>query len=133
MFEAHTLMRRDVQTVEPETDIYEAVRLITKHNITGLPVVNHSGEMVGILSEKDVLTLMIEAKDHPGCVADFMSKQIVSFNEDDSLVDIAECLVKQSFRRVPILSKGRLVGIISRRDIVRYILKLRHQDKVSQP
>lgn len=128
MFQAKTIMSRDVICISPDTDVYEAIRILLRHNITGLPVVNEEGEIVGMVSEKDMLHLMAHANDRAGRVADYMSEQVVTFDENDSLVDIADCFITHYFRRVPILAHGKLVGIISRRDVVRYILNLRHRE-----
>ena len=62
-------------------------------------------------------------------VEDFMTKGTVSFNEEDSIIDIAECFIKNNFRRVAITSGGKLAGIVSRKDIIKTILHLRHKDK----
>jgi CBS domain-containing protein len=98
-------------------------------NITGLPVLNDDGSLAGVITEKDALKLLYDIEnDNQGNVEDYMSKGIVSFNENDSLIDITDCLIKNNFRRVPIMSKGKLAGIISRKDIIAYILKLRHKD-----
>lgn len=128
-FIAKTIMTTDVISVKRQTEIYEAIRTLSEHNITGLPVVNDDMSIAGIITEKDVLNLLYDVKDKPSKVEDFMTKGVVSFNEDDSLIDITECLIKNSFRRVPIITDGKLVGIISRKDIIGYILKLRNKDK----
>ncbi len=130
MFQAKEIMKTDVVTVRRDVPIYEAIRILVETNVTGLPVVNEDMTIAGILSEKDVLALLYNIEDREGKVGDFMTKGVVSFNQEDSLIDIAECLIENSFRRVPITSHGKLVGIISRKDIVAYILKLRHKEKV---
>jgi len=129
MFKAKDIMTTNVITVKRQTPIYEAIRTLVENNITGLPVVNDDGTMAGIISEKDVLKLLYGIKDKANNVEDFMTKGIVSFNQDDSLIDITECLIKNNFRRVTILAEGKLTGVISRRDIIAYILKLRRKDK----
>jgi len=132
MFIAKTIMTTNVISVKRQTEIYEAIRTLSEHNITGLPVVNDDMSIAGIITEKDVLNLLYDVKSKRGKVEDFMTKGVVSFNEDDSLIDITECLIKNSFRRVPIITEGKLVGIISRKDIIEYILKLRNKDKACQ-
>jgi CBS domain-containing protein len=130
MFKAKEIMKTDVVTVKRDVPIYEAIRILVETNVTGLPVVNDDMTIAGVLSEKDVLALLYNIEDREGRVEDFMTKGVVSFNQEDSLIDIAECLIENSFRRVPITSHGKLVGIISRKDIVAYILKLRHKESV---
>ena len=129
MFKAKTIMTVNVISVKRQTEIYEAIRILVDHNITSLPVVNDDMSIAGIITEKDVLKLLYDVTSKACKVEDFMTKGVVSFNEEDSLIDITECLIKNSFRRVPITAGGKLVGIISRKDIIAYILKLRHKDK----
>ena len=131
MFEAKTIMKTDLLTVERHTGIYEAIRTMVENNVTGLPVVDNDMNLVGIISEKDVLRLLYNIEDRPGDVEDFMTDDVRSFDAEDNLVDIAEAFINNNFRRVPILSDGKLVGIISRKDVIGYILKLRHKDRAS--
>ena len=129
MFKAKTIMTTNVISVNRQTGIYEAIKTMVENNITGLPVVNDDMSLAGVISEKDVLSLLYNIEDKPGKVDDFMTKDPVCFNEDDSLVDIAECFIENNFRRVPIIAQGKLAGIVSRKDIIAYILKLRHKKK----
>ena len=138
MLEAKTIMKTDVFTVKRQTPIYKAIRLLATYQITGLPVVNDDMTLAGIITEKDVLGLLSnldalmavpDLKDSVAVVEDFMTKDVISFDENDDLLDICECLIDNSFRRVPITSGGKVVGIISRRDIVGFILKIRDKDK----
>ncbi len=131
MFKAKTVMTTNVISVNRQTQIYEAIKILVENNITGLPVVHDDMTLAGVLSEKDVLNLLYNTEDKPGSVEDFMTKDPVCFNVDDSLIDIAECFIKNNFRRVPIVAEGKLAGIISRKDIIAYILKLRHKDKAA--
>ena len=130
IFKAKNIMTTDIAYVKRETPIYEAIRILIERNITGLPVVNDDMSLAGIISEKDVLRLLYNVEDKPGNVEDFMTKGVVAFNEEDSVIDIAESLIKNHFRRVVITSGGKLAGIISRKDIIKTILHLRHKDKV---
>lgn len=120
-------MTTNVISVKRNTDIYSAIKILVDNNITGLPVVNDDMTIAGVISEKDVLKLLYNIEGAGTKVENYMTKGVVSFNEDDSLIDITECLIKNNFRRVLITSGGKLVGIISRKDIITYILKLRHK------
>ena len=112
--------------VRRQTEIYDAIRILIDHNITGLPVVNDDMTIAGIVTEKDVLELLYNIEDKPGHVEDFMTTDVVTFDQEESLIDITDCLMSNHFRRVPIIAAGKLVGIISRKDIIAYILRLRH-------
>ena len=140
MLEAKTIMKTDLITVKKETPIYDAIELISKNRITGMPVVDDEMRLVGVVSEKDVLSLLNdldnllvvdELKGSVATVNDFMTQNVVSFDENDDLFDICDVLIENNFRRVPITAKGRLVGIITRADIVAYILQLKCKDKQS--
>ena len=129
MFKATTIMTTDVICVKKQTDIYDAIRILVENNITGLPVVNDDMSIAGIISEKDVLRLLYEIEDKPGKVEDYMTENVVSFDQNNTLIDITDCLINSNFRRVPIAVDGKLAGIVSRKDIITYILKLRHKNK----
>lgn len=125
MFKIEDIMTKDVITVNKETTIQEAIRIIVENNITGLPVVNDKMQLVGIISEKDVMTLLYNVGSRAGRVEEFMTREVVSFDMEDSVVDVCDCLVKNHFRRVPIVSgsKKKLVGIITRKNIVQRIFE----------
>jgi len=131
MPKAKDIMTRNVISVKEETPIYEAVALIAKNNITGVPVVDDNMTLVGVLSEKDVLRLFYSSgkAGENKTVSDFMTQPVVSFNESEGLLDVCDCLMNNHFRRVPVISsKGKLVGIVSRRDIIyEYILHLERE------
>jgi CBS domain-containing protein len=120
---AKDVMKCGLLTVKKDMPIYEAMDILATRNITGLPVVDDSMNLVGIVSEKDMLKLLYNPKAEPGKVEDFMTEEVVSFNHDDSLYDICDCLMYNYFRRVPILHHGKLAGVISRADLIVYILK----------
>ncbi len=126
MLKAKDIMMENVVSVKKDTPIYEALELLEKYNITGIPVVKEDMILVGILSEKDVLRLFYAHEDEEEeTVNDFMTQPAVHFDGDESLLDICDCLTNNYFRRVPVTSEGKLVGIISRKDIIDYILRLR--------
>jgi len=129
MLKAKDIMTENVVSVKKDTPIYKALELLVKYNITGIPVVREDMILVGVLSEKDVLRLFYAHEDEEeGTVNDFMTQPAVHFDEKESLLDICDCLTNNYFRRVPVTSEGKLVGIISRTDIINYILQLRRKD-----
>ena len=123
MFDTKTIMTTDVIAVKRNTPISHVAEILVDNDITGLPVVNDDMTLAGIISEKDVLCLLSDLEDESAKVEDFMTKDVVSFDENEDLIAICECLVNNNFRRVPIVADGKLVGIISRRDIIRNILE----------
>ena len=122
------IMTKDVITVKTDTPIYEAMELVAKYDISGLPVVNDDMTLVGVLSEKDVINLLyVSEQREEKTVRDFMTQPALYFEEDESLLDVCDFLRKNVFRRVPITSKGKVVGVISIRDVIAYILQLKHE------
>jgi CBS domain-containing protein len=116
---AMDIMQCSVLTVGPDDSVYKAVCILAEKRVSGLPVVDNT-ELVGIISEKDVLRLMYETKFLPGSVKDYMTKTVKSFDIQASVDDIGNCLVQNSFRRVAITRDGALAGIVSRSDLIRY-------------
>ena len=128
MLKAKDIMTESVISVKRNTPIYEAVELMAKNKITGIPVVEDDMTLVGILTEKDILRLFYASEDAENkTVNDFMTQPAVHFDENESLLDVCDCLMNNLFRRVPVTSKGKVVGIVSRADIIEYILRLRRE------
>ena len=125
MLKAKDIMTRNTLTVKKGTPIYKAVEVMAKNNITGVPVVEDNMKLVGILTEKDVLNLFY-AHEHEKnkTVNDFMTQSAVHFDRNTDLRDICDCLKNSNFRRVPVTSRGEVVGIVSRADVIQYILEM---------
>ncbi len=123
MFEVRSVMTRNVIAIGRKATVTQAMELLRKHNITGLPVVNGDMTVAGIISEKDVLEFLHDIDDITYRVEEFMTRDVVTFSEDANLIDICDLLLKKHFRRVPIVdAEGRLVGIVTRKDIIQYIV-----------
>jgi CBS domain-containing protein len=128
MLKARDIMNKDVISVKKHTPIFEAVKLLVAHNISGLPVVEDDMTLAGLLSEKDVVDLFYESeKAESKTVNDYMTDPAVHFDENSDLANICDFLLKNIFRRVPVTSDGKLIGIISVKDILNSVLRLRHE------
>jgi CBS domain-containing protein len=124
MLKAKDLMTKNVISVKKDTPILNVLELIAEHNISGLPVVEDDMTLVGIVSETDLLSLFNNQEYHSKkTVEEFMTQPPLFFDADESLLDVCDFLRKKVFRRVPITSGGKLVGIISIRDFVEHILQ----------
>jgi len=107
--------------------VLSAIHQIVKHRISGAPVVDRDGKLVGMLSEKDCLKVAVVAGAEgvpAGVVEDFMSRDPATVDADDGLLDIASRFVDAPFKRFPVMENGKLVGQISRSDILRAIDEL---------
>jgi len=124
MLSIQSVMNRDVITVNPNTPIYEALDRLHKHKVSGLPVVTPTGQVVGILTQKDVLKILIDKTlEIHKTTNDYMTREVICFSEEDSAIEICKFFLRSHIRRVPIVRDGILVGIVSRRDIVSLILE----------
>ena len=132
MLKAKEIMTTDVVSVRKETPIYEAMELLIKNEITGMPVVDDDMTLVGVISEKDCLRLFYaDEEEKSKTVQHFMTQPAVHYNENDSLKTVCDFMMINYFRRVPVTSKnGKLVGILSRPDVVAHILQLRREETV---
>lgn len=115
-------MARDLISFYPETDVLDAIHDLVTHRIAGAPVVDHHGELVGMLSEFDCMKVALDASyygQRGGPVSDYMTKEVQTVDAEMNIVDLAERFTASRFRRFPVLKDGRLVGQISRRDVLR--------------
>lgn len=120
-------MATDLVTVTPETDIHNAINLLLERRISGLPVIDGQDHLVGILSVKDCLKIAFSASYHQergGPVSEFMSADVQTIESDTDIVEAAEKFLKVRYRRFPVMTDGRLVGLISRHDILRALKEL---------
>jgi len=129
MFPIKEIMATKVITIGKDASIYEAARLLVEHNITGLPVIDESNRLVGIISEFDMLRLLAEGdikKEHK--VESFMTAKVISFEDTITAIEASEFFLKNpNKRRVPITHDGKLVGLVTRGDIVKLLVGLRKQ------
>lgn len=115
-------MTRRLITLHPDAELLHAVHTLDRHDIAGAPVIDHDGNLVGVLTERDCLKVVYDAAYHShygGKVADFMSTTVETLAPDDNLVEAARRFIEGRFHRYPVLDNGRLVGQISRRDVMR--------------
>lgn len=107
--------------VRPESLLHEALELLIENNISGLPVVDEDGAIVGVLSEKDLLQVFWE-KD-ARTVEAVMTRDPVMVSVDAPLVEVLDCLMVNDSRRVLIHEDKKLVGLVSRADLMPTILE----------
>ena len=118
---AKDVMISDIITVTKKTKLGQVIRLLVQNRITGLPVIDEDNQLIGMVTEKDVLEVLYSGKIKGKTVENIMSTEIVAFNENDDLMSIIKCLFDNNFRRVPITYGGILKGIITRRDIIKFL------------
>ncbi len=109
------VMTREVVTVKEDRTKQQAARLLSEHRISGLPVVNDASMLVGVVTEYDVI-----AKEGRR-VRDIMTRGVISVTEDTDLEEVSRILVHERIKRLPVLDQGRIIGIISRADLVKEV------------
>jgi CBS domain-containing protein len=144
---AMDVMTTDVIAVDPNTPIQDLATLLAERGISGAPVIDASGRLVGIVSEGDLLhraeigtarrhrvrrrswwldhyageSAREYVKDHGRTVNDIMSRDVATVTEETDLADVAALLEAKRIKRVPVMREGKVVGIISRANIVRAV------------
>lgn len=125
MLTAKEIMTKNVVSIRPETPVEEALELMLAHMISGIPVVDKDETLLGIITEKDLLRLYYGPQHLKGrTVEEFMTQPAVHFDENETIDDICKCLVEVVFRRVPVTKEEKVVGIISRPDVLKCILSI---------
>lgn len=122
MMRAKEIMTRNVKMLRPSTKVDEAIDFLVKNNVSGAPVVDDKGKLLGMVTEKDLLvSLDFLGKRNAAeiSVEEFMSKDVVTFTENAPFEEISQALVRRNIQRVPIVRDGLVVGIISRLDVLR--------------
>jgi len=149
MLDAASIMTRDVVTAHPTDTVARVARMLAEHAISAVPICDHSGALLGMASEGDLmrpfidtnvkhrawwLALLADGADlapefldyvrldrHE--VGDLMTKPAITANETTSVTELAEQMVRHRIKRLPIVRDGKLVGIVSRADVIRAIAR----------
>jgi CBS domain-containing protein len=134
---AADIMTADVVTIGPETQVSEIARLLLSHRVSAAPVVDANGDMLGMVSEGDLmrraecgasrkwwLSLLADktaefVRTHGTRARDVMTRDVVAIGKEATLAEIVHTLERHGIKRVPVVESGRLVGIVSRSDILR--------------
>ncbi|HLZ01126.1 MAG TPA: CBS domain-containing protein [Bradyrhizobium sp.] len=144
---AHQIMAKDVITVRPDTSIVEAARLMLEHHISGLPVLDERGKLIGIVSESDFLRRSEiatqrrrprwlqffigpsrEANEfihqHGRKIGEVMTRDLVTVAEDTGLEELVSLMEKNDVKRLPVVRGERLVGIVTRANLLQAVASL---------
>ena len=122
------VMATGLLTLKPDMPIFNAITLLLRNKVSGAPVTDATGKLVGVLSEKDCLRVFANeaffSEGAGGRVEDYMSRQLITIDPDEDVFAAADVFLKHSFRRMPVVDEGNLVGQVSRRDILMASLRI---------
>lgn len=129
----HSLLVKDYMTADPlsfspEGDVLDAIHQLLQHELPGAPVVDERDVVVGYLSEKDCLKVALSASYYEqlgGRVKEFMNPSVLSVDAETSLIEAAELFLAHPYRCLPVTLEGRLIGQLSRADILRALESMR--------
>ena len=127
---AKEIMTTSVISLSPDTDIFDAIEVLTSRKISGAPVLDEEGHLAGVLSEKDCLRVLAGESFFEGMgghVSDFMTAEVTTVTPETDIFSIAGIFLSNAYRRVPVCDGPRLVGIISRRDVLTGISTMQKQ------
>lgn len=125
-------MDKIVHTLDPDTEILDAVRFLLEHHVTGAPVVDEENQLLGMLGEKDCMQLISEGVngDIPdGTVRNYMRTNIRTVAPDMDIYYIAGLFLQDTLRRFPVVEDGKLVGAITRFDLLRAMEPILNREK----
>jgi CBS-domain-containing membrane protein len=112
---AREIMTRDVISILDEATVEDAARLLARNRISGMPVVNAAGLLMGLVTEHDLIAKQGRS------VSEIMSRGVITIGPDTEVEQVQHLLTNQRIRRVPVVEDGRVIGIVSRSDLVRQI------------
>jgi CBS domain-containing protein len=130
---ARDVMSRELITLAPELDVVAAMRVLLERRISGAPVVDAHGSVVGMLTQRDCLQVAYSASYHQepaGAVSQYMSAPVETIPADLALVELIGVFLRSRYRRFPVLEDSRPVGIVSRRDVLGAALTLFSRDSL---
>ncbi|MCH2490003.1 MAG: CBS domain-containing protein [Flavobacteriales bacterium] len=125
-------MSRNLITFRPDQSVLEAITLLIKHKISGAPVVNENYELVGIISEGDCMKQISDSRYYNQPMEDVkvesqMAKNVETIDGNMNVFDASNKFLESKHRRFPIVEDGKLVGLISQKDVLKAALKLKGQ------
>ncbi len=121
-------MTKNLVTLKQDADVLATIKQLLSHKITCAPVLDPSGKLVGMFSEKDSMKVVLDASYNQGMsgiVSDFMNHNIISVEAGSSIVDLADKFQDSSVRSFPVFDNNKLVGIVSRTDVLRALVSMK--------
>ena len=115
---ASDIMTPNVITTKPDVLVINAIKVLVDHHISGMPVVDGEGNLLGIITEHDIVNFLISGDAADTKVSVVMTKNVETHEPDTPFEEIVSHFATRRIRRVPVVEHGKVIGIVSRRDIV---------------
>jgi CBS domain-containing protein len=125
------IMSKIVVSVRPDATLMDAIKMLTRHRISGAPVVTAQGEVVGFISDENLHDVLFDESVRNEPVAAYMTTDVHTVDPQDPISTAAKLLAMYGVRRLPVVDHGRFVGVITRRDLFTHVL--RHPEPLSEP
>jgi CBS domain-containing protein len=123
MLTAGAIMTTDLVTVRPDASIEEAIEILLNQSISGLPVTDDDGRLVGVITEFALLAITYDKRVKNHTVSQHMTREVITVDVNDPISRIADLCIVHRVRRVPVMQDGRLIGVIARRDVLRALVE----------
>ncbi|MDO3384166.1 CBS domain-containing protein [Gilvimarinus algae] len=126
----HSILVRDYMQTDPvafnrDTNLLQVVHKLLAAGVTGAPVIDEHRQVIGFVSEQDCIKEILQGAfycEDPPVVSNVMQTEVVSFEPGNSIVEIAQVMIRHKPKNYPVISDGKLVGLITRRDVLAALL-----------
>ena len=125
-------MTRHLVTFRSDTDLFTAINRLLEHRISGAPVVDSQGHLIGLLSEGDCLRGILSGAYYEaigGVVSSYMTTEVETISPETDVIEVSERFLRGRLGRIPVVENGRLIGQISRSDVLRAVKEFAQHDQ----
>jgi CBS domain-containing protein len=116
------IMSKVVVSIRPDASMMDAVKVLTKHHLSGAPVISRDGKLVGFISEPNLMDVLFDADVRKANVSEYMTREVHFVRPDEPIATAAAVFAMYGIRRLPVIENGRLVGVLTRRDMLSHAL-----------
>jgi CBS domain-containing protein len=115
------IMEENVITLKENADMDEAIETFLTKNVGGTPIVNDDNQLISLITERDVIKALLDKIDENEVIDDYITRKVIVATPGERLKDVARTMVRNGFRRLPVVSEERLVGIITSTDFIKLL------------
>jgi len=132
MFAIKEIMARQIVFIDPDDTVEHAIDLMLDHGVNGLPVVNSADQLLGVITVYDVMDMVSDIRTEKNKVYHHMTRDLETVEANESIFELSERFRGSSVRCYPVVEQGRMVGIVSRRELIRLVRDLRKNAQEDQ-